>query len=97
MATIRKIKGRLYYQFRYKGVRCVEKAGITDTKENIKRAERFARLIQAEIDNDVFRYEQHFPNGAKIELFAPQREDQPFNQKEKIPTGCLGCWDARVW
>ena len=27
-----------------------------------------------------FEYEKHFPHGAKIELFAPQREDQPFNQ-----------------
>ena len=72
MATIRIIKGRLYYQFRYRGVRCVEKAGIEDTKENVKRAKKFARLIQAEIDNDVFRYEDHFPHGAKIELFAPK-------------------------
>jgi hypothetical protein len=80
MATIRIIKGRLYYQFRYKGVRCVEKAGLENTKENLKKTGRLARLIQAEIDNGIFRYEQHFPHGAKIELFAPKREDQPFNQ-----------------
>ena len=30
--------------------------------------------------NGVFQYEKHFPHGAKIELFAPQREDQPFNR-----------------
>jgi integrase len=80
MATIRIIKGRLYYQFRYKGVRCVEKAGLENTKENLKKTGRLARLIQAEIDNGIFRYEQHFPHGAKIELFAPKHEDQPFNQ-----------------
>ena len=28
MATIRIIKGRIYYHFRFKGVKCTEKAGL---------------------------------------------------------------------
>jgi len=36
--------------------------------------------IDAEIANGIFEYEKYFPHGAKIELFAPQREDQPFNR-----------------
>ena len=80
MATIRIIKGRIYYDFYFKGVRCTENADFVATKDNLKKAKKYARLIQAEIQNGVFQYERHFPHGAKIELFAPQREDQPFNR-----------------
>lgn len=80
MATIRIIKGRVYYDFYFKGVRCTENADFEATKDNLKKAKKYARLIQAEIQNGVFQYERHFPHGTKIELFAPQREDQPFNR-----------------
>ena len=80
MATIRIIKGRIYNHFRFKGVKCTEKAGLEATKENVKKAQKFVKLIDAEIANGIFEYEKHFPHGAKIELFAPQREDQPFNR-----------------
>lgn len=80
MATIRIIKGRIYYQFTFKGVKCTEKAALAATPENIKQAKKFAKLIDAEIANGVFQYEKYFPHGAKIEIFAPKREDQPFNR-----------------
>ncbi len=80
MATIRIIKGRIYYHFRFKGVKCTEKAGLEATKENFKKAKKFVKLIDAEIANGIFEYEKHFPHGAKIERFAPRREDKPFNQ-----------------
>ena len=80
MATIRSIKGRLYYDFYFKGVRCTETSGLEATKENRKRAEKYLKLIEAEIANEVFQYERHFPHGAKIEIFAPRQEDLPFNQ-----------------
>ncbi len=80
MATIRIIKGRVYYDFYFKGVRCTETADFEATKDNLKKAKKYARLIQAEIGNGVFQYERHFPHGTKIELFAPQRKDQPFNR-----------------
>jgi integrase len=80
MATIRTIKGRIYYHFRCKGVKCTEKSGLEATKDNLKRAQKFVKLIDAEIANGIFEYEKHFPHGAKIELFAPRRADQPFNR-----------------
>ena len=80
MATIRIIKGRIYYHFRFKGVKCTEKACLEATKENVKQAQKFAKLIDAEIANGIFEYENRFPHGAKIERFAPHREDQPFNR-----------------
>jgi len=80
MASIRIIKGRLYYVFYYKGVKCTEKTSLEATKENVKRAKKFNNLIQAEIDNGIFQYEKHFPNGAKIALFTSKKEDLPFNQ-----------------
>jgi len=80
MATIRIFKGRLYYVFYYKGVRCTEKTSLEAAKENVKRAEKFTNLIQAEIDNGIFQYEKHFPHGAKIALFTSKKEDIPFNQ-----------------
>jgi integrase len=80
MATIRIIKGRIYYHFRFKGVKCTEKSGLEHTKDNLKQAKKFVKLIDAEIANGIFEYEKHFPHGAKIEQFAPKREDKPFNQ-----------------
>jgi integrase len=80
MATVRIIKGRLYYDFYYKGVRCTEAAGLEATRENRKQAEKFMKLIAAEIDNGVFEYERHFPHGTKIEQLSPGKEDLPFNQ-----------------
>jgi integrase len=80
MATVRIIKGHLYYDFYFKGVRCTEAAGLEATKENLKRAQKYLKLIQAEIANQVFQYENHFPHGSKIKQFAPQREDLPFNR-----------------
>ena len=41
MATIRIIKGRIYYHFYFKGVKCTEKAGLEATKENVKKAQKF--------------------------------------------------------
>ncbi len=80
MATVRRIKGRLYYDFYFKGVRCTETSGLEATKENRKKAEKYMKLIAAEIDNGVFQYERHFPHGPKIERFSPRKEDLPFNQ-----------------
>jgi len=80
MASIRIIKGRLYYVFYYKGVKCTEKTSLEATKEHVKRAEKFTNLIQAEIDNGIFQYEKHFPHGAKLALFTTKQEDLPFNQ-----------------
>jgi integrase len=80
MATIRIIKGRLYYDFYFKGVRCTEAAGLEATKENLKKTKNYMKLIKAEIDNQLFQYEKHFPYGAKIRQFAPRREALPFNQ-----------------
>ena len=80
MATVRTIKGRLYYDFYLKGVKCTEAAGLEASKENRKKAEKYMKFIEAEIANGVFQYERHFPHGAKIELFSPQRADLPFNR-----------------
>jgi integrase len=61
-------------------VRCTETSGLEATKENRKQAEKYMKLITAEIDNEVFQYEKHFPHGAKIAIFSPKKEDLPFNQ-----------------
>ncbi len=80
MATIRIIKGRIYYHFTFKGVKCTEKAALAATPDNVKQAKKFVKLIDAEIANGGFQYEKYFPHGAKIESFAPKRKDQPFNR-----------------
>jgi integrase len=80
MATIRIIKGRIYYHFRYQGMKCTERSGLEASPENVQRAQKFVKLIDAEIENGIFHYERHFPHGAKIQHFAPQRATalQPF-------------------
>jgi len=80
MATIRIIKGRIYYHFRCQGVKCTERSGLEASPENVQRAQKYLKLIDAEIENGIFRYERHFPQGGQIQHFAPQRADRPFNR-----------------
>ncbi|HEY9074310.1 MAG TPA: DUF3596 domain-containing protein [Desulfobaccales bacterium] len=86
MATVRCIKGRLYYDFYFKRVRCTETSGLEAIRENRKKAAKYLKLITAEIDNGVSRYESHFPHGAKIELSAPRLEELPFNHQSPVVT-----------
>lgn len=69
MGSIREIRGKLAFDFRYRGIRCREQSQLVDTKPNRKRLETILKRIESEITLDQFDYEKYFPNSKKVEQF----------------------------
>ncbi|MCG5536590.1 site-specific integrase, partial [Ectothiorhodospira mobilis] len=61
---------RLYFDFRYKGVRCREYTALPDTPANRKRMEALMKRIDAEIIAGVFDYGKTFPGSRRAARFA---------------------------
>lgn len=64
--------GRLFLDFRWRGVRCREFTELTDTSENRRRCAAFLKIIQGEITLGTFDYRRHFPNGTRLATFYPE-------------------------
>lgn len=69
MASIREHKGKLFFDFRYKGVRCREYTSLPDTKTNRNRLEKVLKLIEEEIEYNQFDYRKYFPNSNMVQKF----------------------------
>ena len=59
---VRKENNKLYFDFRYKGVRCREQTALTDNPANRRKLEKVLKKIEAEITLDTFDYQRYFPN-----------------------------------
>jgi integrase len=70
MASLRSEIGRLFIDFRWKGVRCREWTGKTDTSANRAAMRRLVKQIEGEIAGGTFDYLRFFPEGGKRELFS---------------------------
>jgi integrase len=64
--------GRLFLDFRWRGVRCREFTELTDTPENRRRCTALLRIIKGEIALGTFDYRRHFPNGTQLATFYPE-------------------------
>jgi len=89
MASInaRKDTGKLYFDFRYRNVRCREQTDLKDTPANRKRMQAVLERIQASILLGNFTYKEMFPNSSMLKKIdatetANLREDDqvPFFQ-----------------
>lgn len=61
---------KLFFEFRYRGVRCREQTSLKDTKSNRKRLEKILDKIESEIIDQTFRYSDYFPDSKNAERFA---------------------------
>lgn len=80
MATLRVKRGRLYIDFRWRGVRCREATRLTDTPEHRAAAKRMARQIDGELAAGTFdhaAYLKWFPRGPRAALFAKPTANEP--------------------
>jgi integrase len=77
MATLRAKRGRLYLDFRWRGVRCREATRLTDTPDHRADLRRKARQLDGEIAAGTFKYAKWFPRGPRAALFAPTTEEGP--------------------
>lgn len=62
MASISARGKNLYFDFRYKGVRCREYTKLDDTPANRKKAEKVLRKMNAEMELGQFEYRNYFPD-----------------------------------
>lgn len=74
MSNVRANNGKLFFDFRYHGVRCREYTKLTDTPSNRKRMQKVLDKIEAEITLGSFDYGKYFPGSKLAEQFA-QRAD----------------------
>ena len=69
MGSIRSRSGKLFFDFRYRGVRCREQTKLSDTPANRKRVTNILERIEAEILVGTFDYATYFPNSNSTERF----------------------------
>jgi integrase len=67
--------GRLYIDFRWRGVRCQEATRLVDTADNRAKVRRDVRQIDGELAAGTFEYLRWFPRGRKAALFARGKPD----------------------
>lgn len=59
----------LFFDFRYRGIRCKELTKLKPTKANVFRLEAIMKNIQKEIDEETFSYRKYFPHSKRADLF----------------------------
>lgn len=70
--------GYLYFDFRYRDLRCREYTQLTETPANRKTMEKVLEKIEAEITLGQFDYLAHFPAGSRAPLFgSPTTSAEP--------------------
>ncbi len=77
MASIGAHRGKLFFDFKYKGVRCKEYTKLKDTVQNRKRMETLLKKIVAEIELGLFDYAATFPNSRRAQTLAVAVEPTP--------------------
>ena len=66
---VRPDSGKLFLDFRVRGVRCRELTELPDTKENRTRLRRLLAIIEREVAAGTFDYRKHFPNSRLADRF----------------------------
>jgi len=61
--------GQLFFDFRYKGVRCREQTSLEDNKINRSKMEKILTKIEEDIEANVFEYRRYFPNSKLADKF----------------------------
>lgn len=70
MGSIRDKNGKLFFDFRYRGIRCREHTTLADTAPNRKRMQSMLSRIEAEITLGTFEYAKYFPGSHNAAKFA---------------------------
>jgi len=80
MASVNTRGKYLFFDFRYRGVRCREYTKLEDTVANRRKADKLLRRIEAEIELNQFDYRKYFPNSKMAARF-----DQPPQSSSATP------------
>lgn len=87
MGSIRIVRGKLAFDFRYQGIRCRERSLLDDTKPNRRRLEKILKRIESEIVLGQFNYANYFPNSKRVgEFQTKQKKKEEVVSREKNET-----------
>ncbi|MHA7816419.1 MAG: Arm DNA-binding domain-containing protein [Pseudohaliea sp.] len=84
MGTINARHGKLYLDFRYRGVRCREQTNLEDKPAHRKRMKTLMRRIESEITLGSFDYAAYFPDSPNARRFA-EHDTQIERRAAKTP------------
>ena len=76
MSSVRNHLGTLFFDFRYRGVRCREYTKLPDIAANRKRMQKVLDQIEQAIVTGTFQYVDFFPGSALVEKFADKGASQ---------------------
>ena len=94
MGAVNVRDGKLYLDFRFKGVRCREQTSHIDSPQNRKRLEKLIGMIEAEIKLGKFDYARYFPDSPKVEKFENLIRQEKF---KRIGNRMLFGVFAEIW
>lgn len=79
MAKVRKLAatGNLFLDFRFRGKRCREYTALPDSPANVKKLEKLASQIEADIKFGTFDYAKSFPGSKNVAKFATDAPAMP--------------------
>lgn len=88
MAKIRTRKetGKLFFDFKFQGVRCREQTTLPDTKENRAKLESVAKKINAAITLGQFNYADFFPQSTMVQKLAQRTQHIALHSNRGLPT-----------
>ena len=70
MASVSRRSGHLVVDFRYRGIRCRERTGMSDTPQNRRKLQRLMPRMEAEILLNTFEYAHYFPASPRVRQFC---------------------------
>ena len=77
--------GKLFFDFRYAGMRCREQTTLDNTPANRKKLETILKRLEAEITLGSFEYHKYFPNSSLAQKFTKQAEVQKAKEAHDTP------------
>ena len=80
MGSVNVRDGKLYLDFRFKGIRCREQTSHLDNPQNRKRLKTLLDRIEAEIKLGKFDYARYFPESPKVAKFAELIREEKFTR-----------------
>lgn len=83
MGKINKRSGKLYFDFRYLGLRCREQTLLPSSSSNRIKLEKILEKIEIEIKLGTFCYQQYFPDSPRVKLFL-KADKEAMALKERL-------------
>lgn len=69
MGSVNSRDGKLYLDFRFKGMRCREQTRLAESTANRIKLERVLKIIEQQISLNTFDYAHHFPDSPRVAKF----------------------------